>query len=516
VVHVIDGPGILRGDEFLSGAALAERPTRAAAALELVGVGQGDTVALLLRNDTPFFEASFAAGTLGASPVPVNWHGKNDEVRFILEDAKAKVLVTHADLLRSLIAAVPDDVVIRVVDTPADIGDAYGVDKELWAIPDGSVSWSEWIESCEPDPRPLGDPLTTMIYTSGTTGRPKGVRRLAMEEGNPDTAALAVATLRTTGLMPGMRTVITGPLYHTAPNAYALMAARLGGFIVLQPRFDPEQLMRIVEQQCITHLHMVPTMFVRVLKLPAEVRSRYDLSSLQHVVHAAAPCPLAVKRQLIDWWGPIIHEYYGGTETGAVVACDSEEWLAHPGTVGKPGPTSTVRIYDEDARVLPPGEVGEIFMRLGGFPDFTYEGRPEARAEVDRDGLVTCGDVGYLDEDGYLYLCDRKRDMVISGGVNIYPAEIEACLLAMDGVRDCAVFGVPDDDFGESLAAAIELEPGAAVDTDGVRSYVRQNLAGFKVPKVVSFHDELPREDSGKIFKRRLRDPYWEGAGRSI
>jgi len=513
---VIDGPGILRGDEFLSGASLLDRAGRAASALESIGVGPGDAVALMLRNDLPFFEASFGAGTLGASPVPVNWHGKHDEVRFILEDAGAKVLVAHADLLRGIEGAVPDGVAVRIVPTPPDVGDAYGIEKNLWAAADDAVSWSPWIESFDAGDRALGDPLTTMIYTSGTTGRPKGVRRMALRDGDADTAALAVHTLRTLGLMPGMRTVVTGPLYHTAPNAYSLTASRLGAFIVLQPRFDPEQLLQIVEDQRITHLHMVPTMFVRLLKLPDEVRRRYDLSSLQHVVHAAAPCPPTVKRRMIDWWGPIIYEYYGGTETGAVVACDSEEWLAHPGTVGRPGPTSTVRIYGEDGRDLPPGEIGEVFMRLGGFPDFTYEGRPEARSEVERDGLITCGDVGYLDDDGYLYLCDRKRDMVISGGVNIYPAEIEACLITMAGVRDCAVFGIPDDEFGESLAAAIELEPDSAVTADDVRAFVRDNLAGYKVPKVVEFYPGLPREDSGKVFKRKLRDPYWESAGRSI
>jgi long-chain acyl-CoA synthetase len=355
-----------------------------------------------------------------------------------------------------------------------------------------------------------------MIYTSGTTGKPKGVRRLPLDGSNPDAITLAIETARALGMSPGMRTVVTGPMYHTAPNSYSLTAARLGAFLVLQARFEPEDLLRIVEEQRITHLHMVPTMFTRLLKLPDDVRGRYDVSSLQHVVHAAAPCPPEVKRRMIEWWGPVIWEYYGGTETGAVVACDSEEWLAHPGTVGRPIATATVRIYDDDGNVLPPNEPGEVFMRLGGFPDFTYEGRPEARSEVERDGLITCGDIGYLDDDGYLFLCDRKRDMVISGGVNIYPAEIESCLMTMPGVRDCAVFGIPDEEFGESLAAVIEPEAGTEIDVDAARAHVRQHLAGFKAPKVVEFSAELPREDSGKIFKRKLRAPYWEGTGRSI
>jgi long-chain acyl-CoA synthetase len=515
---VIDGPGVLRGEEFVSAADLDKRSQRAAAALESVGVAPGDTVAILLRNDHPFFEASVAAGSLGASPVPVNWHGKADEVRFILEDANAKVLVAHADLIRPLAHVVPDGVVVRVVDTPDDIADAYGVDKEQRAAPAQMTGWASWIEAFDPSPNPPGLPLSSMIYTSGTTGKPKGVRRLALDGSNPDTVTLALETARVLGIGPGMRTVVTGPMYHTAPNSYSLTAARFGAFVVLQARFDPEELLRIIEEQRITHLHMVPTMFTRLLKLPDDVRTRYDLSSLQHVVHAAAPCPPEIKRQMIEWWGPVIWEYYGGTETGAVVACDSEEWLAHPGTVGRPIATATVRIYDDGGNALPPKQTGEVFMRLGGFPDFTYEGRPEARTEVERDGLITCGDVGYLDEDGFLFLCDRKRDMVISGGVNIYPAEIESCLMTMPGVRDCAVFGIPDEEFGEALAAVVEAEPDADADVDAeaVRAHVRQHLAAFKAPKVVEFRDDLPREDSGKIFKRRLRAPYWEGTGRSI
>lgn len=506
-----DEPGVLRGDELVPMAEIRRRAARAAAALASVGVGAGDTIAVLMRNDIPFVEASLAASILGAASVPVNWHGRSDEVGYVLRDSGTKALVVHADLLAGIRDAVPDGVVVRVVPTPDDVATTYGLDPATTSVVAGDVAWADWIAGFDPyDGAPAAQP-NVLIYTSGTTGAPKGVRRLPSSE-----QATATPGASPIGLVPGMRTVITGPMYHTAPNTYALAAVMLDGFVVLQPRFDGEELLALVERHRITHLHMVPTMFVRMLRLPGEVRARYDLSSLQNVVHAAAPCPPDVKRQMIEWLGPIVNEYYGGTETGAVVACTSAEWLAHPGTVGKAAEHCVVKVVDADGHELPAGEIGEVYMRNHAFPDFVYEGRPDARRDVELDGLFTCGDVGYLDEDGFLYLCDRRRDMVISGGVNIYPAEIEACLLQLAGVRDVAVFGAPHDEFGEQLVAAVEREDGATVSEDDVRRHVAEHLAAFKAPRIVTFHESLPREDSGKIFKRKLRAPYWESAGRNI
>jgi long-chain acyl-CoA synthetase len=355
-----------------------------------------------------------------------------------------------------------------------------------------------------------------MIYTSGTTGRPKGVRRQPPGEQGAERMAAMVSTVFDIRPGGGMRTVVTGPMYHSAPNAYGLWAARDGGFVVLQPRFEPQELLALIERHRISHLHMVPTMFVRLLKLPDEVRLRHDLSSLRFVVHAAAPCPPDVKRRMIEWWGPVINEYYGATETGAVVFHTSEEALAKPGTVGRPIEGGEVRIVGEDGETLPAGEIGEVYLRLHGLSDFTYHGDDAKRAEIDIDGLVSVGDLGYLDEDGYLFLCDRKNHMVISGGVNIYPAEIENALVAMPGVRDCAVFGIPDEDMGESLCAYVEPEPGHEPGAEEVRAFLRLHLAAYKVPRLVEFRHELPREDSGKIFKRKLRQPYWAQSGRRI
>jgi long-chain acyl-CoA synthetase len=347
-----------------------------------------------------------------------------------------------------------------------------------------------------------------MIYTSGTTGNPNGVRRLNL---GPEAAQLFAAGARDVfGIAPDrvIRTVITGPLYHSAPNACGLQAVRMGALAVLQPRFEAEELLRLIERHRITNLHMVPTMFVRLLRLPGETRRKYDLSSLEWVIHGAAPCPVEVKRAMIEWWGPVIYEYYGATEIGIATLHASEEALRKPGTVGRPLPGGTVRIYDAAGRVLPPGEVGEIYLWLEDFPDFTYHGQDEKRREVGRDGLVTLGDVGYLDEEGYLFICDRARDMVICGGVNIYPAEIEMALLAISGVRDCAVFGIPDEEFGEKLCAHVEPDPGVSLDAAEVTAFLRGRLADFKVPRVIAFDTALPREDSGKIIKRKLREPY--------
>jgi long-chain acyl-CoA synthetase len=309
---------------------------------------------------------------------------------------------------------------------------------------------------------------------------------------------------------------LPGPLYHSAPNAFGLRAGRLGGALVLMPRFEPEEFLALIEAQRIDTIFMVPTMFIRLMKLPQTVRSRYDMSSLRHVIHAAAPCPPEVKRAMIAWWGPVIHEFYGSTESGAVTFASSADALNKPGTVGRIAPGAELRFVGDDGELLPQGAVGEIYSRIAGLPDFTYHNRPEKRAEIERDGFITSGDVGYIDADGYVFICDRKRDMVISGGVNIYPAEIEAALHGFPGVHDCAVFGIPDDEFGEALMAVVELQPGVTLDVAAIRAGLKTRLAGYKVPKHVEIAAELPREDSGKIFKRRLRDPYWTKAGRRI
>ena len=275
-------------------------------------------------------------------------------------------------------------------------------------------------------------------------------------------------------------------------------------------------LLVLIEHHRITHLNMVPIMFNRLLKLPESVRDSYDVSSLQFVAHAAAPVSPPIKRAMIEWWGPVINEYYGSTEMGNVTFCTAEEWLAHPGSVGRPMPDAVVRVIDDEGKDLPPREIGEVIGRTKGSVDFTYQNDDEKRRRMEKAGLVTPGDMGYFDEDGFLYLCDRANDMVISGGVNIYPAEIEAELHKITEIADCAVFGIPDDEFGEALCAYIQLQPDATLTESALREQLRETVAGYKMPKVWEFVLDLPREDSGKIFKRKLRELYWEGHDRRI
>jgi long-chain acyl-CoA synthetase len=507
---------VISGDRTLKQSDLQARAAKAAAAFDSIGIGEDGGVAIMLRNDFGFFEAASAAALVGAYAVPLNWHYKADEAGYIIKDCGAKVLVVHADLLPQIADGVPDDVEVCVIPTPPEIQFAYGLSAEECAAPAGAVQWSDWIDSFDPwrnEPPAL---RSNMIYTSGTTGRPKGVRRAPVSPQQATDMTQAVGGIFDMWPEKPVRTVVTGPVYHSAPNFYALTAVQYGGYVILQPRFDAEELLALIQDQKITHLHMVPTMFVRLLKLPTDVKEKYDLSSLKHVVHAAAPCPPDVKRQMIEWFGPVIMEYYGGTETGGTVFHNSGEALAKPGTVGKPLPGCEIKILNDDGEVLPAGEIGEVYMRNSAWPDFTYNGLDQKRKDVERLGLISCGDVGYLDEDGFLFLCDRIRDMVISGGVNIYPAEIEAVLIGMPGIHDCAVFGIPDDEFGESLCAYVELESGANLTDADIRAWLRPRQANYKMPKLIKFQDGLPREDSGKIFKRKLREPYWEEAGRQI
>ncbi|MDZ4375095.1 MAG: acyl-CoA synthetase [Phenylobacterium sp.] len=509
--------GVISGSRTLSPEALADRAARAAAGLASLGLGPGDLIALYLRNDLPFFEASAAAGLLGAYPTPVNWHYTPDEAAYLFENSGAKAIVIHADLIPPIREALPPGVPVLVVPTPPEIAQAYGIDPA--PVPDGMLDWSSWLEGFDPLGPSEAEAPGTIIYTSGTTGRPKGVRRA------PPTAEQSALTGLILGRAFGLVgfgdpqdivTVVTGPMYHSAPNAYGLASARLGATVILQARFEPEDLLRLIQKHRVTHLHMVPIMFHRLLKLPDDVKAKYDLSSLKFVVHAAAPCPPPIKRAMIEWWGPVITEYYGSTEVSAVTFCTSEDWLSHPGTVGRPWPEADVRVIGPDGQSLPAGEIGEVVARIRGISDFTYHGDDQKRRDSEKAGLIAPGDVGYFDKDGFLYLCDRAKDMIISGGVNIYPAEIEAELLKMPGVADCAVFGIPDEEFGEAICAVVQPSPDATLTEADVKGYLRQHVAGFKVPRRVDLAADLPREDSGKIFKRKLREPFWAGLERRI
>jgi long-chain acyl-CoA synthetase len=499
---------------------VADRAARAASGLKAWGVRPGDAIAMVLRNDFPFLEATVAAGLVGAYVTPVNWHNTAEEAGYVLADCAAKVIVIHSDLLRKLRDGLPAGALVVQVPTPPEIAADYQIAAEDAAPVPGVQTWADWLAGFAPAGDEGIPAPGSMIYTSGTTGRPKGVRR---QPPRPEQTERTQDMLNAVcGFAPWvdrpeeMRVLLSGPIYHSTPNAWLGVFYGLGANIFVASKFDPEQMLRNVERYRITHLLAVPTMFVRLLRLPDEIKHKYDLSSLKFVMHGAAPCPVHVKREMIAWWGPVIHEHYGGTETGAVTYLDSEQWLAHPGSVGKPLDSVRLMVLNEEGEEIEAGGTGEIVAWHQHYPDFTYHGDDAKRERAQKQGLFSLGDVGYLDSDGYLYLCGRASDMIISGGVNIYPAEIEAEILKLPGVADAAVFGIPDEEFGEQICAVIQPRPGFELDAETVKSGLRKTLAGYKVPRTVKFSDTLPREDSGKIFKRKLRAPYWENAGRSI
>ncbi|WP_328743133.1 AMP-binding protein [Streptomyces caniferus] len=493
-----------------------DRAARIATGLRAAGVAPDDRIAVVMRNEPAHLEITAGAALLGASAVPVNWHFRHDDLRHVLTDSGSKVVFVHSDMLDAVTAVLPDGVRIVEVAVPAGVAAACGI-----AVPPVAGDHpllDPWLESHAPLDRPAAERPPTVIYSSGTTGLPKGVLR---EPVTPDQLEEGVRLfLERFAVAPGGRTLIPAPLYHASPGQHAVLALAAGLDITLMPRFDAEEFLRLIAAHRIEQVQVVPTMFVRLLRLPKDVRERYDLSSLTSVVHAAAPCPPHIKHAMIDWLGPVLREYYGGSETGAVTWCDSTEWLAHPGTVGRATGTCDVAVLGPDKKPLPPGATGDIYLKPGdGWPRFTYLGDPDRRAAMEAPGLpgyVTIGDIGHLDTDGYLYLSDRRNDMVISGGVNIYPAEIEGCLLALDGVRDVAVFGIPHEEFGEVLAAHLQTEPGVLLSAEEVRTHVAERLAGYKVPRAVVFEELLPRDESGKLFKRQLRDPYWAEHDRAI
>jgi long-chain acyl-CoA synthetase len=508
------GPGLLYGDQFFPHAEVTVRIAKAASGFKNRGLKCDQTAALMLRNDVAYIEATMAIRKLGGMPVPINWHLKGEELAYILQDCGTNVLVIHSDLYHDLQEHIPDNIQVFEVETPELLVTTFGLSGEGLARHEDTTDWNEWIDSQEPFTEEITVQTASMIYTSGTTGRPKGVKReAATPEQHAESIRVVGAVL---GVKPGIHTVVPAPMYHSAPNAFSLFAFQLETFLVIMPRFDAEDFLRVIDQYKVSHVQMVPTMFIRLLKLPDEVRNRYDLSSLEYVVHAAAPCPPDVKKDMIEWFGPIIHEYYGSTEMGSVTLATSEEALRFPGTVGKAIPESTVIIVDDEGNEAPPDTIGTVYAMLHTSTEFTYQGDDEKRQSVGRDDLITSGDIGYLNDEGFLFLCDRASDMIISGGVNIYPAEIESVLIGMDKVKDSAVFGIPDADFGEKIAAIIQLEPDQKCTEAEVEEFLKEKLAGYKMPRHIEFRKDLPREDSGKLFKRILRAEFWEDSGRSI
>ena len=500
-----EGPGRLAvidpdGREITYGGLHAEA-NRLVHGLRALGLQAGDGVATVLPNSIEMLALYFAVTQAGLYLTPINHHLVGPEIAYIVDDCEAGALVVHERFSEA--CQVAADAIGLPADRRFSVGEVPGF--RTWAdLTDGQPS-------TPPDDRAAG---AAMHYTSGTTGKPKGVRR-KLSGGDPDVAAAGggfLLRLFGTQAHDGNVHVCGSPLYHTAVLAFASGSLHLGHPVVLMDRWTPESMLGLIERYRVTHSHMVPTQFHRLLALPEEVRARYDVSSLRSMVHAAAPCPVEIKQRMLDWWGPVVYEYYAATEGGGTVVTP-EQWLERPGTVGLPWPTSEIRILDDAGQDVPTGEIGTVYMKLGqgDFEYFKDRGKTDANRTA---GFFTVGDIGYLDEGGYLFLCDRKSDMIISGGVNIYPAEIEGALLTHPDVADAAVFGIPHDDWGEEIKAVVEPAPGVEGDdalTERLLAHCAERLARFKLPKSVDYTDEMPRDPNGKLYKRKLRDPYWEG-----
>ena len=487
-----DRPAITAPTGTRTFAELNSRANRLVRALRARGVTAGDGVALICRNRPEFAEVYAAVHRAGLRLTPINWHLTADEAAYIVDDCEARAIVGDADLAAMVEGCAEQ--APRATVRLAVGGDIAAFERYEAAL-DGH------------DGADIEDPVLggTMLYTSGTTGRPKGVYR--RQAARTTAAGLGIYGYRG----EGDSHLCTGPLYHAAPLAFSLAAPlNAGVHVVLMEGWAPEETLRLVERHGITHTHMVPTMFHRLLALPEDVRDRYDVSSVRFILHGAAPCPVPVKQGVIDWFGPVVQEYYAATE-GLGTWVDSTTWLEHPGTVGRSMSPEGIRIGDEEGRDLAPGEVGLVYLKAPDVGRFEYF-KDEAKTSSSYLGdYFTLGDVGYLDDEGYLYLTDRTANLIISGGVNIYPAEVDAVLLTHSAVGDAAVIGVPDADWGESVLAVIE--PAASVEPSDVLAaeliqWCRDRLAHFKCPRRVEFVDELPRQDNGKIYKRLLRDRF--------
>ena len=490
-VAVIDA----EGNSHTAGS-LHARVNQLVAGLRELGLARGDSLAVMLPNCVELLVASLATAQAGMYLTPINTHLVAREVAYILQDSGSRAFLAHE---RHAVVAREAIDTMEGAPTLIAVGD----------IP-GFRSFEELLDGKDVAPPADRSTGTLMLYTSGTTGFPKGVRR-PLPEMEPDMfgAMMTIALAPFGGAVDGGVYLSCGPLYHAAPLAFVNGALHSGQLVVLTDKWDAAETLTLIDRHRVTATHMVPTMLRRLIDLPEDVRAAADVSSLRAVIHAAAPCPVDLKHRLIEWLGPVVHEYYGASEAGVVTIVLADQWLTKPGTLGPPFMGMQVLIVDDDGNPCPPGEPGTVYIK--SMADFAYHNDPDKTAAAQREGgFFTVGDAGYLDDDGWLFLCDRKSDMIISGGVNIYPAEIEAVLLTHPAVEDVAVIGEPDDEWGERVVGVVELRPAArADDPAGVQAaldeHCRANLAGFKCPRRWVFHDRLPRQDTGKLAKRLLR-----------
>ena len=462
-----------------------------------LGLKRGDHIAILLENHERFFALCWAAQRSGLYYTAISWRLQTEEVEYIVNNCEAQVFITSRE--QSAVAS-------PLLEKAPNVSGWFMLD----GATDGFQSWE--VATDELPTTPIADQCegAAMLYSSGTTGYPKGIRRPLPEGeyGQADAMGMLLGALY--GADTSSIYLSPAPLYHAAPLGFCMANLRNGIQVVVMQHFEAEFALQCIEHYRVTHSQWVPTMFIRMLKLPEETRLKYDVSSLKVAIHAAAPCPIPIKEQMIEWWGEVIYEYYAGTEGNGFVQLNSQEWLAHKGSVGKPL-NCEIHICDDEGNEVPVGETGTIFFAGGGEFEY-YKDDEKTSASRHAAGWSTLGDVGYLDDEGYLYLTDRKNFMIISGGVNIYPQEAENVLITHDDVLDVAVFGVPNEDFGEEVKGVVQLKDPSKASTMlevELLDFCREHLSHIKCPRSIDFRDELPRHPTGKLYKRLLKDEYW-------
>lgn len=488
-----------RGD-VVDYAALAGRADQCARLLRSLGLREGDGIALCLPNESRYFEVCWGAHNAGLYFTPVSSRLRKAEIEYIVRDCDARAFVASGALpeVEGLPGVLGGDCTCLLADGGMD----------------GYADYEAVMASMPAQPVDEGRQGTPMMYSSGTTGRPKGIKPPLSEAGVSELAPLPSKLRELYGFDEKTVYLSTAPLYHAAPLKFALAVLAVGGTVIVMEKFDAQRALELIERHRVTHAQWVPTMFVRLLALPEATRSRYDLSSLQVAMHSAAPCPVNVKERMLEWWGPRIHEYYSGSESIGLCAIGPVEWLAHKGSVGR-AVRGVVHVVDEAGREVAPGETGTIYFEAATPLRYHKDPGKTARACNER-GWATMGDIGHVDAEGYLYLTDRRDFVIISGGVNIYPQEAENVLDAHPLVADVAVFGVPNEEYGEEVKAVVVPAAGASADAALERALIdhcRQRLSALKCPRSIDFAGELPREPTGKLMKQRLRQEYWTGTG---
>ena len=490
-----DAPALIEDGRRLTWHDYVETRNRLAHALADLGLASGEHVVLYAHNSLEVLLAAAAARALGLIPVPMNHRLTAEEVAYILDDSDA-VAVFASDAFVPMLERVRGQApkLRHVV--------LMGAERRPWAR-----HLDDLVAAGRPAPVVAAEGLGgSMIYTAGTTGKPKGALRRASD---PATVLPRVTALNC--VAPDDVHLVAGPLYHSAPSGFALYAHMLGQTVVVMRKFDAEEALRAIERHRCTTTFMAPTLLKRLVDLPADTRARYDVSSMRSIVMAAAPCPMRVKEEILAWFGPVLYEFYGSTELGVNTVLAPQDMLRKPHSCGRAAPGVELAVLDDDGRSLPAGQPGELHVRRDAGMFEGYYKKAAATRETARGEWLSVGDVAWIDDEGFVYICDRKRDMIISGGVNIYPAEIEDVLHRHPAVEDAAVFGVPDAEWGERVHAAVQRRAGASLAAAEVIDFCRRHLADYKAPREVSFHDDFPRDTAGKLVKRLLREPYWTG-----